>query len=1341
MPAPQRKAKQMVSIANDAIYAKEEDEIPFKPVIVRAPGQTNGDSLERFTEITMFGVAMIAIWTGLLGIAFAENTGEEKFAYLFGGGFLSAGIALFMVELQAKKNDFQLMISQNYLLGMAFFFMAVGALWGIRYLAGFFTLSEFEFDGSKFTLLGSIDAETGDFIANANLIYAQTLGAFVMWLSHRKILDRYKGDTSFGWAVASYIPLALLLVGVGTWIEWAEYEVSYPLGIAIVGLCGLAMYSALMSNKSINFAVVSVVSGIIPIIYEILNENAPEEGKGGALSLLIFIIIIQGYLAGNERLKQTLAEKMSFFMIGVVVVAMLIASLEDFNLVIGEFKQAEMSNQSAANILTLPVALWITVLCAYFPATHKNRVPAMPIGLAFSLWTLDGDEAIIPWVIALFMISYMLFAAEATRKWVANLTISALSFSYLFSDQIGYGVDQVEMDIAIAIGIVVIAETARRLDKISIWSSVQTVSFIALSSTILDSEYWFVTWIFVIYLLGMVYESMLRARGKDDIERRNATLALITALVVSTGLLLTGKLDIPQAYQISALNGVSLEFVLLGLIVYGLFNTVRDVEVDIGQLMSLLELKAAGAYTYDSETNAWYIKEVDDSDVLTESSIGSIGRISMAFSLLAITIGISMLNPEVLVGDAFYMVGLYAIPIGIVMWEIKSMDVISSQSRMIGAFMLLIVAASSIPLMFGLEGQGVERPDGLFKAGILYDLIFLSAPIGAFVLINKRGLDREHLNRSADQVMLCILLVIGMLDQSGGLLFLAMYGLVTITAIQYRHHGVTLLAPLATISMYWTYEHGLAHAFLDSFFDNPDDITEIRILWFTRVTGMLVAAHMLMPLVWSVRDAQRKEIVDNPFPWFLPMIWFLFAIWAVLPSASWLPLVACIFGIANAWVRGDINLIPLLSVGIIFSFMIGFADGGYFTGDIFGYSMLFSGMVIYVLWLAESNGIMRMNVVDEERLAQLMPYPLDTQLRFLTISTLLLSFDVVNGLGMLAGSGWATFEALQKGDKVSILFLPLIDGLTAANLIHQFEVGSESTRQFLIGSIFFVEGAVMIFLSSKTDRIYDSKIFSWKDDDEFFNFIEYMGFSGVVAALTGVIYAFGQDQTEIAFFLTAAILTALAITGFDETQAQVRWRRGLGVFGSVLTMIMLYLYLDGSDDVLFRNLTLVITGLLALGYGFMYMQRRSMFDVQDVVIPQVFGNTAAPQRPIPETDVDDEDDIEEDIEEENEDIQEHEVKTEASSIDVESSTNAEELEILELGKALEEELDEIVKPMGNATTSNIGYIETMEGFDVRLPKESIEQITRTIAMTPHEGFKPVVRINMLGQIVLDFEPL
>ena len=153
----------------------------------------------------------------------------------------------------------------------------------------------------------------------------------------------------------------------------------------------------------------------------------------------------------------------------------------------------------------------------------------------------------------------------------------------------------------------------------------------------------------------MVYESMLKARNGDDLEKRNATLALLTSLIISSGLLLTNKLNISDSYTISPLNGMSLEYLVLGLIVYALFNTVRDVEVDVGSLLRLLELRAAGAYAYDSETNAWYIKEPEETEILDEASFGSIGRISLAFSLLAITIGISTINPDVISGDGFYL--------------------------------------------------------------------------------------------------------------------------------------------------------------------------------------------------------------------------------------------------------------------------------------------------------------------------------------------------------------------------------------------------------------------------------------------------------------------------------------------------------------------------------------------------------------------------------------------------------------------------------------------------------------------------------------------------------------
>ena len=1327
MPAPKRKVRQTVSIAKDAIFAKEDEEIPFEPIIVRAPGDTKGDSLERFAEIIMFGVAMIAIWSGLIGIAYSEG-GEERYIILFIGGLISSAIALFMVELQAKKNDYHLMISQNYLLGLAFFFMAVGTLWGIRYLGGYFSLQE----------IGGLDfmgSNTGnEFTPGPNMIYAQASGAVAMWFIHRRLLDRYKGNTTFGWAVATYIPLALVLVGVGRWIEYSNNEVSYELGISIVSLCGLSMYSALMSNKSINFAVVSVVSGIIPLVYEILNENAPAGGEGGALSLLVYIVIIQGSLAGNERIKQSLAEKMSFFMIGTVVLSMFVASVAQLNLILGPFKPASLSGD-AASLVTLPVALWITVLCAYFPATHKNRVPAMPIGLAFALWTLTGDGAIIPWILSLIMISYMLFMAEATRRWVADLTVSALSFSYLFSDRMGeidgvvFGITQPEMALTVAMGIVVISETARRLEKISTWSSAQSVLLIALSSTILEG-YWFAPWIFIIYLLTMVYESMLNARNGGEIERRNSTIALVTALIVSSGLLLLEKLEIPDSYQIAELNGLSLEYILLGVIVYILFNTVRDVELDVGVLLRLLENKASGSYKYDAETNAWIQKDKDENELGgQDGSFGSIGRISLAFSLLTITIGISTLDSQMVI-DNYWVIGLYMIPISMLFWEINSMDVLSSQSRMIGAVMLLIIAASSLVLMFDVRNS--FEGDGLFKAGIVYDTMFLAAPVAAFVLINKRGLDREHLDRTADQVMLCVLLLIGMMDQSGGLLLVSMYVLVALIAGQYRHHGVMMLAPLSLMAFLWFDDNSIAAELLGSYYDN-----QAAALWFTSVSGMIVSAHMLMPIAWSIREVQTKTESENPFPWFIPMIWFLLGAWALLPTASWLPLIACLFGLLMAWVRGDINIIPLLSISLIFSFILGLSDGGNdVNGDVFGISMVLSGAIVYGLWVADSKGILSMNVIDEERLSKLMPYSLDAQLRVIAISCLLLSFDVVNGLGMLAGGGWATYEAIQKGDKISILFLPLVDGLTLMNLIYQFEVGGEEIQRLLTGGVFFVEGAVMIYLSSKNDQVYDAKMFEWKDDEEFFNFIELMGFSGVVSALAGVVVAFGESQTNLALFLTAAILIALAMTGFNETQQQVRWRRALGVFGSMFTLFILYLNLDG--EVIYQSLSLVMMGLLALGYGFIYMDRRSTYDVAEVAIPQVFGDVVPGGEIEPRAVTDEPEEEAVEVKSEEKELAEDE-STEEESEEVDLLEDDEEVgeseDFLEMLQKEEEpqQIENVV--------SNVGYVKTMEGFDVRLPKESIEKITRTIEMTPHEGFKPVVRVNMLGQIVLDFEPL
>jgi predicted RNase H-like HicB family nuclease len=285
----------------------------------------------------------------------------------------------------------------------------------------------------------------------------------------------------------------------------------------------------------------------------------------------------------------------------------------------------------------------------------------------------------------------------------------------------------------------------------------------------------------------------------------------------------------------------------------------------------------------------------------------------------------------------------------------------------------------------------------------------------------------------------------------------------------------------------------------------------------------------------------------------------------------------------------------------------------------------------------------------------------------------------------------------------------------------------------MVGSVFFIEGLVLIVYSSKTDQIYDSKMFDWGDDDEFFSFVEYMGFAGVASALTGILYGLGENQTELALFITTALLTGLAITGFDSKHSHVRWRRALGVYGSMITLIILY---NEINDPIFGPLTIVLMGLLALGYAFIYQQRRHTFDVRDT----------------------------EEVHELNAWIEEAVVTpTKGLMAKVEADDESEVVEVIETveeaAEEIEEDAEEVVEkiakavpvpkpvkaapkrtPMRTPMRKNEGYIETLQSFDVRMPPQAIEQIKRTIEMTPHEGFNPVVRVNSIGQIVLDFEP-
>ena len=111
---------------------------------------------------------------------------------------------------------------------------------------------------------------------------------------------------------------------------------------------------------------------------------------------MIFVIIIQGWLAADERLRQDLMQWTSALLVGEVLLAMILIRAEDLNLVLGFIRQDELGVLST--VVTLQVVLWLTVLFAYFPATLKRRIPYMPIGLAASLFIITPEASLIPWM-------------------------------------------------------------------------------------------------------------------------------------------------------------------------------------------------------------------------------------------------------------------------------------------------------------------------------------------------------------------------------------------------------------------------------------------------------------------------------------------------------------------------------------------------------------------------------------------------------------------------------------------------------------------------------------------------------------------------------------------------------------------------------------------------------------------------------------------------------------------------------------------------------------------------------------------------------------------------------
>jgi len=269
-----------------------------------------------------------------------------------------------------------------------------------------------------------------------------------------------------------------------------------------------------------------------------------------------------------------------------------------------------------------------------------------------------------------------------------------------------------------------------------------------------------------------------------------------------------------------------------------------------------------------------------------------------------------------------------------------------------------------------------------------------------------------------------------------------------------------------------------------------------------------------------------------------------------------------------------------------------------------------------------------------------------------------------------------------------------------------------------------------------------------------------MGMTATLYTLVGGAMAFVQFNESVAFLVATVYLVSVGIQGFSET-GSVKWRRSIGGYGSILTAIMFTSTVDAN---IYRGLSVMMTGVIALGFTFLYMQRTGGGGSQITGEPNPSEWTGAAP------------------------VQAHATSTEAAAMSTKAmaSSGAEssddEPALVKAGHeaaAMEEEiaekadddahqatvepteasprsLHERIKqnleqtkrgtwsqpaPSSTVRAPTKQVLMTEHGLGIELPEGTLENILRALESTPHAGYTPVLSFGSGGEIMLNFEEI
>ena len=1286
--------------------------VGLQPVAVQ-----RNESLERFSQVIMYGVALVFIWGGIISLAFAEGASELNFLALLIGGGVSSAMAMFMIEIRVRGGQPSLDQPQGYLLGLAFFFMAIGMLWGTRFLAGWLSADPINlnvFVEGNSSGPWSIDAQ--NWRAGPNTILLQTVGTVALVLAQRRLLSRYTGALDLAWAVMVFSPIALLWVGIGTWTHWSGEAFGWQLGLAMIVLCGLSMHMSIQSDVSYTFVISAITTSLLPLVYQLNLDEVVVDGSEqlAAISMLIPLIFLQGWFAKDARLRRELVESISWAMVGIVVFVMLLlfpwgGTASDAHLVFLDYTASSVLGAQAADILTPGALLWGALLFGYFPAVHARRTPAMPILLAATLWTFSGDAADVPWLIAITTAVYMLGYADATRPWVAKATMAALALSAVIR---GTLVDAELLDAAqimdemlpgiVPAALLMLAFLGKQRGLLPSLAPVAVIALIVVTPTFADllGESALLGWLVALLPLVMWQIDLRKLASSDVSELASVSYQGAVAMLVPAVLASTGRLTLGEGTDTEVL-------LLVAAMLYGLSLVERSSQVGLGGMIAYF---GTGGRPAEDETDA----------IEAGTPLDQVG---LMLSIVMMAQAAGGLEQELL------RLLFPVLPFLLLLGEALRMERITSSDRAYGLVVVLLLVLWPI-----LSGDIHAREDiagQLFLELWVWEISLLAVPM---VVLGIKRKDFVYDSVDLDRLTLVLLLVLASLDLYIGLRMPLLFAVVAWLAHRHGRDAILALAPLIWFLNPFTANESFLFTRTASFIEDVG-LPFNELLGLNSIVGVLLIASMLEPVRASIMA--RREGEENAGGG-MATAWMLFGIVVLVPDIIWAGASVIGILILRQWWFGRPDAVVWLHVALLFWLLIFLPTTMYSVGDAVQLACATVGVLAMLFTLGQDAIIFRYTApLDTEASLPKGEFDFSSEkgrhnitqaLEVGSIVLLLCTPTFALGLGHLAGAVLGTRQLLRRPTDVRLGIIPVLHALAAAVVVNTLTDGAADTT-FLSGVVLGAEAAVLLLIGmTRSDPVT-----AWLDG--FAPGVERsrdtMGILGLGYLLASVLMLFaGADTWTFRLLLIALICLSLGINGFAAGGAS--WQRAIGIYGGLIALIGLSLTIEGSNAGFWRSLLFLVIGMIAFGFGTLYLQRQggpsgvleaTQMQMQMVQGGATYGGTvqAAPaslleQAPAPVTSQADLDAIE--VEDEVHDEEAEEAAFEASSETTEASAVAPE---------------EVHEETPEATPLD-------DMMDLLIDEAMRVRLHAAIRNTPHEGFRPTLKITERGEVMLEFLP-